>query len=370
MKCKIFLLAAILLFSAFAQATDIDTLREGSPAPSLQGATWIKGDKITTFKKGHVYVIEFWATWCGPCRMAMPHLSELANEYEGKVTVISFNSQELAYAKEKDLDYFSRVKEFVRKLGDGMDYNVAIDGDEKILWKNWMTAAGLKSIPRAFIIGKDQRIAWIGHPDTMDEVLAAVVDNNYDEAQKQKIAAGNTDYHQRMAPLSQRLREAMKQKDYTGSVLIADTLLSFLKPSDVTYISTTRLMALSHVDQAAAREYGEKLIVQLRRDPITLYSVGRDIIDEDVATGFKPDYQLGLKFIQAAASRSDSLDQPVLSALAKAHFRMGNVKEAVRIQQQAVNVTRNNKFFPSSEGTRQRAEKALEEYKTALIENR
>lgn len=370
MKYKIFALAAMMLFAAFAQATVKDTLTEGSPAPSLEGATWIKGDKITGFKKGHVYVIEFWATWCGPCRMAMPHLSELANEYKGKVTVMSFNSQELAYAKEKDLDYFSRVKEFVRKLGDGMDYNVAIDGDEKILWANWMTAAGLKSIPRAFIIGKDQRIAWIGHPDTMDEVLAAVVDNNYNEAQKQKIAEENSVYYKRMAPLSQRLREAVKQKDYTGSVAIADTLLSFLKPSDITYISTTRLMALSHVDQDAARKYGEKLIVQLRRDPITLYSVGRDIIDEDAAPGFKPDYQLGLKFIEAAASRSDSLDQPVLSALAKANFRIGNLKEAVRIQKLAVDVTRNNKFFPSSEGTKQRAEKALEEYEAALAGRR
>ena len=92
--------------AASVSADDKDMLTIGSTAPSIDIEHWMSdGDgkfkHIKDFEKGKVYVVEFWATWCGPCIASMPHISKLQDDYAKRgVTVISVSDEDVETVQE------------------------------------------------------------------------------------------------------------------------------------------------------------------------------------------------------------------------------------------------------------------------------
>ena len=167
----------------------LPALRVAMPAPVLKVAKWFKGTPVERLEAGNVYVVEFWATWCGPCRATIPHLTELAHQYAEKATFIGVSVWERP-KENADEAVFALVEPFVAQMGDQMDYHVAADGSDHAMAKAWMSAAGQNGIPCAFIVGRDGKIAWIGHPMAMDKVLEEVIAGTFDvqaEARRQEI---------------------------------------------------------------------------------------------------------------------------------------------------------------------------------------
>jgi thiol-disulfide isomerase/thioredoxin len=143
------------------------TLKVGDLAPKLNVGQWVQGEPVKAFEKDKVYVVEFWATWCAPCRAAIPHLNEIHLKYQNKgLVVIGQNISE---------NDQSRVKPFVAKMGNKMTYRVALDDVSKskrgAMNETWMLAAGQSGIPAAFLVGKDGKIIWIGHPMQLQESM-------------------------------------------------------------------------------------------------------------------------------------------------------------------------------------------------------
>lgn len=142
----------------------------GMPAAPLKISEWVKGKPVdlAAAKDKQVVVVEFWATWCPPCRASIPHLTELQKKFK-----------DVAFVGVTD-EKSDVVKKFVAKMGDQMDYAVAID-DADGTSKGYMREFDVSGIPHAFIVDKQGRVVWQGHPMAgLDTALEAVVSGKFD----------------------------------------------------------------------------------------------------------------------------------------------------------------------------------------------
>lgn len=153
-------------------------LMVGDRAPDLNITSWVKGDEVSSFRQGQTYVVEFWATWCGPCIRGFPHLTEMQEHYGRDVTIIGVNIWDDNRGRDSLDARTERVTEWVGGRDD-MGYTVAIDGN-KVMEEEWMGAAGRNGIPSAFIVDGDGMVAWIGHPGQMDSALEQVAAGEWD----------------------------------------------------------------------------------------------------------------------------------------------------------------------------------------------
>lgn len=326
-----------------APAKASQTLKAGDPAPAFSVETFVKGDAITGFEKGRTYVVEFWATWCGPCIAAMPHLSELQKEYKDRgLTVIGTNIWERKY-NDSTLD---TIKKFVDKQGDRMAYTVAYDGKAKAMDKAYMQAAGRNGIPSCFVIGKDSTIAYIGHPMYLDLVLPKVIGGTWD------ITKGNEE----VAAVEKELNDVFKTGDAKEKAVKLDSFLvkyPFLNPQ---FASTKMQLQIQSGDFAGATASAKVLIEghMKQKNAAGLNEIAWGMVDPE--GGFKnPDLDLAMHAAEAAVKFTDGKDGAILDTLARVYFLKGDKAKAIEIQTKAVEL--------APEQMKAELEKTLAEYK-------
>jgi len=331
-------------------------LRIGDQAPELK-VTWIKGKPVQKMEKGMVYVLEFWATWCVPCIAAMPHISELSKKYDGKATFIGVDIFERGKPGQNTKTY---VSNFVKDMGEKMDYNICMENSDAYMAKNWVEAAGQSTIPTTIIVDKEGKIAWIGLPNGLEEPLKKIIENTFDS----KAYANQIKVRQEQAFLQKRQQEkialsikpiedAITKKDYKLA-LSEYQVITTRDPSLKGYLMPSYYKALIRYDPDQA--YQKAMSV---KDSIYASAV--------VARTFADEEKLSSRFYQYSIGVFEK--QPnnpgVWEPLAKAYFADNKFAKAVEVQQKFVdwlNAAKNP--APAEYVEKQLA--LLEKYKKAL----
>jgi thiol-disulfide isomerase/thioredoxin len=355
-------LGLMFALSAVSRAVDapVKGLFVGDPAPPLALKSFVKGEPVKEFAKGKVYVLEFWATWCGPCIKSIPHVTELQAKHKN-VVIIGVNVLEDA-----DAD----VKAFVDKMGPKMEYRVAIeakkpqDSEAGLMSQTWLEAAGQEGIPASFIINGDGKIAWIGHPMELDEPLAKVVAGTWDLAAAAKEFRAEMELVKASQQLDEDLEKAMESGKPQQIVSVLDAAFAKLPSLEEQHGALKFNALLAQEDkQEQAIAYGRKLIEGVaKEDPNALYSIANALLtDDDDKPLDKVDAASGKLAIAAATQLTKALEaiegMPVenksvgLEALAHAQFAAGNTAEAVATQQKAIALVKGSKREKDKEMT-------------------
>ncbi|WP_271672988.1 TlpA disulfide reductase family protein [Bradyrhizobium sp. CCBAU 51627] len=218
-------------------------LRMESPAPPIKVENWLRGEPLTSFQPGKVYIVEFWATWCGPCTAVMPHLVELQEKYKDSglevLGVAAYEQAPTANEARTTLDAWLTDK------FSNLNYRIGFDSTGEMS-KLWMDSSFSVGIPTSFVVDRDGHIAFIGPPTQLDDVLPKVLNGSWrtsDEAKAadtERIDSGRREMREMerkralTEPILAKLWPAMKAEDWAKAVSAVEEAVAVM-PDDLNF---------------------------------------------------------------------------------------------------------------------------------------
>lgn len=287
-------------------------LKVGDAAPALGIKEWIKGEPVKSFEKDKIYVVEFWATWCGPCIAGIPKLTAMQAKLKDKgVTIIGVSTDQ----------EHQNVRPFVEKQGSKMEYTVALD-DGKTM-QNYLVAVGQGGIPYAFIVDKSGKIAWHGHPsDGMDSIIDQVVAGSFDGA---KFAAGRL----RFRELVKVYGEAAQKADWDAAEkALVDIAEAAPDQAGMAQIAKYTVIATGRKDIPKALEFAQTLAAGPFKDKPTEMT---ELADKMISTPDMPESGLVtiLEVAKKAAELGKGKDLRAQMVLSEVYKRLGRLDDAI-----------------------------------------
>ncbi|WFU33682.1 UbiA family prenyltransferase [Bradyrhizobium brasilense] len=146
--------------------------RVASIVPPIEAGSWLRGPLLTSFQPGKVYIIEFWAAWCGACAAAIPNLIQLQERYKDSgLEIVGVAASECASTPD---EVRSKLDAWLTKNFPNLNYRIALDYTGEMN-KLWMDASSSLRIPTCFVVDREGYIAFIGNPARLGDVLPTVL---------------------------------------------------------------------------------------------------------------------------------------------------------------------------------------------------
>jgi len=312
------------------QVAEPNKLTIGSVAPKLQLAQWIQGKRVDGFRPGHTYVVEFWATWCRPCRVGMPHLSELQEQYADNVTFIGVTDED-----EK------RVQEFLGKTqndktgetwSDVVTYAIALDAGGAT-HHDYLRAAGQNGIPAAFVVGGDAHIEWIGHPAGIDKPLQQIVAGTWDRDEHLARFQEEQRQAEKMAMAMKSLQAALGDNDWERAIRKVDSLLE--KYPSQFRLMLLKLSLLKHIEKFEEAVALAEQVAAENWENVNLLNALAWLLATEQS---EPDSRLevALRFAKRASELQQDGEAAILDTIARIYYEQGHLAEAIAWQEKAI----------------------------------
>ena len=297
-------------------------LNVGDAAPVLDIANWVKGGPIK-FEKDHAYVVEFWATWCGPCRISIPKLTALQQKYpDKKLTVIGVSIDQAG---------LETVKAFVDKQGDRMGYVVALDAGRTS--RDYLQASNQGGIPFAFVVDGAGKLAWRGHPNDGLELIAG------------EVAAGTFDAKRhaergaKFLELDKAYSQAIQEQKWDVAERTLDEIVKVRPDLEPTlFITRFWILAGGRNDQPGALSYARHLADnELKNEPEALTLLADKVVGTAALSPADQTFATGLA--KRAVDLTKSKNGTALVIYSEALKREGKLDESIAATQLAVDAT-------------------------------
>lgn len=304
-------------------------LEIGSRAPGLNIKTWVRGEAVEKFEAGKVYVVEFWATWCQPCRRAVPHLSALQTRHaDAGLRVIGVSSQEHAGV--------SDLERFAARMAERVTYTLAWD-DQGRSDRAWMSASGSRGIPMAFVVDQQGRIAWIGHPrGGLDGVVERVLAGTWDLDAAAAELRRRREVQSQTAGLSRGFADAQRAGDHLGALRIVEQMIALDPALNGEWaVAKFQVLAANLKETPKANAYAAEAIEGVLKDNTDgLANLALAILEEP---GIESrDTAVALRAAARASELAGGEDALLLGVLARAQLAAGEKGAAVKTQERAV----------------------------------
>jgi len=259
-------------------------LKLGDEAPPVSIQEWVQGGPVEMDTASDtVYVVEFWATWCGPCRKSIPILNALHEQHQDAGLVIIGITDE-----DKET-----VTGFIEDKA--MKYPIAIDQDSET-WAAYAESAGVDGIPYAFI-ARQGKVLWHGSPlDDLDKIVLDILENRYDL--EKALADQRTN----------RLAEV--------------------------WVPQYMLLAAKQADSGAADALGNRILEEGGNNASVLNELAWNIVS-DKTLGYR-NLDFALQAAEKACALTENRSSTMMDTCARILHEKGRTEEAIALQKQAI----------------------------------